>query len=106
MARLCQELKTTFDSDLSDDLPSRDRKEYMKHLCLTDLRDKRDHICEKLESKGTYVLRNEEIEDYVGVGKRSKGKYLDTAKRIVAGELTINYQDDLFGLYERALGLD
>ena len=55
----------------------------------------------KLEELGTLVLSRGDIEAYVGLAKTSKGKYLNAAREIESGERTLNFEDELRGVYTK-----
>jgi len=108
LSQLCEELRTNADRemslkpDLTGETLKRERKKCMMKLCTSNaLCRKRDTVCAKLEHLGTFILRQGEIEDYVGLGEFAKGIYLNVAKEIASGERNINFESELQELYRR-----
>ena len=74
----------------------------MKTCCFTtESCDKRNAVCGKLEELGTLVLSRGDIEAYVGLGRASKGKYLNVARMIESGEQPLNFEDELRRIYSK-----
>jgi predicted ATP-dependent endonuclease of OLD family len=87
---------------LNSDVRAEKLKELMKKCCFTtESCDKRNAVCGKLEALGTLVLRRGDIEAYVGLGKASKGKYLNAAREIESGERNLNFEDELCSIYTK-----
>ncbi len=88
--------------DLNGDEKTRKLKELMKTCCFTNEScDKRNAVCGKLQTLGTYVLSRGDIEAYVGLGKASKGKYLSTAREIESGEKPLIFENELRRIYSK-----
>ncbi len=88
--------------DLHGDEKARKLKELMKTCCFANEScDRRNAVCGKLETLGTYVLSRGDIEAYVGLGKASKGKYLSTAMEIESGEKPLNFESELRRIYSK-----
>jgi hypothetical protein len=64
---------------------------------------RRDSICDELEKHGTFVLREGEVEDYVGLSHSSKGKYLEAANEVTLGKRSLAHQDALRAFYTRLM---
>ncbi len=89
-------------ADLNGDARAEKLKELMKTCCFTtESCDKRNAVCGKLEELGTFVLSRGDIEAYVGLGKTSKGKYMNAAREIVSGERSLEFEDELRNLYSK-----
>jgi putative ATP-dependent endonuclease of the OLD family len=73
----------------------RDRKRRLKEACGMQLVAERDGLCERLEQLGIFVLREGEIEDYVGLGQSSKGHYIKAAEEIRSGTRVVQHQVDI-----------
>jgi hypothetical protein len=82
-----------------NDARDRERKRQLKTACSGQLSAQRNTICDRLRSSDIFVLREGEIEDYVGLTQGSKGQYLKAAEEIRAGIRTIEHQDDLIALW-------
>lgn len=63
--------------------------------CRGALRDDTAAIAGLLEQHRILMLLGGEIEDYAGVGQRSKGKYIKIAQEILTGTRDVHYQDDI-----------
>ena len=108
LSQLCEELRTNADRELSlksgltEEALKRQRKICMIKLCTSNaLCRKRDTVCAQLERLGTFILRQGETEDYVGLAKSAKSNYLNVAKEIALGERNINFESELRELYRR-----
>jgi len=108
LSQLCEALKTKVEQELSsipnltDEAMKKQRKRCMIRLCTSDaFCKKRDTVCEQLECLGTFVLRQGEIEDYVGLEEVTKGSYLNVAREIASGERKVNFEPELRDLYRR-----
>lgn len=85
-----------YDEDPEED--KEEKKRRMKEASCTALVARRNVVCDKLAGLGIHVLRNGETEEYVGLGKHSKGQYLKAAAEVRAGTRPINNPDDLQGI--------
>ncbi len=108
LSQLCEALQTKTEQELSsiqnlnEEEMKKERKRRMIRLCTSNtFCKKRDKVCEQLECLGTFVLRQGEIEDYVGLGEVSKGRYLNVAQEIASGEREIDFELELRELYQR-----
>lgn len=111
LSQLCKEIADKTKAELKnsgevcdDEQSNKLRKQLKKKYCLCDeLADKKNEVCDKLEAKGTFVLRNGEIEDYVSLDKSSKGNYLNAAQEVKSGTRPIQYEDELSVLYGKII---
>jgi putative ATP-dependent endonuclease of the OLD family len=78
-----------------DELAKKRERIRRTEVCAGELSDQRDAICERLMMRGIFVLRQGEIEDYVGLGYGAKGRYLKAAEEIRAGVRPLRNQADL-----------
>lgn len=85
--------------DGQDENAKREDKVRRTAACGDHLTKERDALCQKLLMSGIFVLRYGEIEDYVGLGHRSKGHYIEAADQIRSGNRAIRNQAD----FERIL---
>jgi predicted ATP-dependent endonuclease of OLD family len=83
-----------------NDARDRERKHQLKAACTGQLSAERNTICDRLRSSDIFVLREGEIEDYVGLTQGNKGQYLKAAEEIRAGTRPIEHQDDLITLLD------
>lgn len=72
------------------------KKEFQKDI---------ETLATKLQSYNIFLLVNGEIEDYVGLGKRSKGKYLPAAKEIKDGTRELTNIEELNRIIRDGLGI-
>jgi predicted ATP-dependent endonuclease of OLD family len=70
-------------------------------LCRGDLRLQRDDLCNALAEQGILVLRNGEIEDYVGLSHNTKNQYLKAAQELRSGARELQHRDDIQLIVER-----
>lgn len=114
LSQLVQQCNSKAEEELKRDLSIKGLNGYDKAEKLKELKkkccfanescDKRNDVCNKLEALGTFVLSRGDIEAYVGLGKTSKGKYLNAAREIESGERNINFEDELRGIYAKIVG--
>ena len=83
-----------------NDARDRDRKRQLKTTCCGQLSADRDTICDRLRDSDIFVLREGDIEDYVGLTQGNKGQYLKAAQEIRDGTRPIEHQDDLITLLD------
>jgi energy-coupling factor transporter ATP-binding protein EcfA2 len=84
--------------ELDDDKDERRRR--MTEICCGALADRRDAVCAKLRTLGIYVLRRGEMEQYVGLGRRSKGEYLKAAAQVRDGTRAVKDVSDFAPLFD------
>lgn len=76
----------------------RDRKKHQKQAATTQLVGSRNTLCDRLFGLGIFVLREGEIEDYVGLTPTSKGQYLKAAEEVRNGGRAIQHTAELEGI--------
>jgi hypothetical protein len=112
LAQLCNRVeRLAVDGDPELENPTTDqlkrKKKLAKFRCLkTDaqLLGLRESVIGALRTRGIFVLREGEIEEYVGLSESSKGRYLEAALNIKDGSLGINFQDELAGILSAFVG--
>lgn len=77
---------------MTDEGEKRARKEIKKELCRGPLERERDVIRAKLRQKNIFVLGQGELEEYVGLGHRSKGEYMKASSQLRAGEREVAHR--------------
>lgn len=60
----------------------------------------RDQVCDLLREKGYFVLREGEIEEYVGLSEGSKTEYLTVARAIASGQRAINHEGEIKVIFD------
>lgn len=73
----------------------REEKRNRIEACRNDLSPDRNELCERLTAHGIFVLREGEIEDYVGLGQTAKSQYLQAATEIDSGRRPISFPEDI-----------
>lgn len=69
-------------------------KEQRIEVCRTQLVALRDALCDRLLPERVFVLRQGDIEAYVGLTPNSKSRYLEAASEIRDGKRAISHQRD------------
>lgn len=100
--RLVVEANQDFENPTTEQLKR--QKKLAKFECLRtdpELQNLKRILVERLRQSKVFVLAEGEIENYVGLSDSSKGRYLEAALEIKAGEREIVYQDELGGILSR-----
>jgi hypothetical protein len=77
------------------DARDRERKQQLKTVCTGRLSADRNTIYDLLRGSDIFVLREGEIEDYVGLTPVSKGQYLKAAEEVRSGGRAIHHSEEL-----------
>ena len=108
LAALCEKLdresqvefeKRHAGQEMTEEAEKRARKEIKKELCCGSLVKERDAICAKLQAENVYVLRQGEIEEYISLGRRSKGEYMKAARQLRSGERQVLHKAEFAELW-------
>lgn len=86
---------------MTDEAEKRARKEIKKELCRAELAKERDAVCGKLREARIFVLRQGELEEYVGLGHRGKGDYMRVAGQLRSGERGVLHKDEFEELWSQ-----
>lgn len=73
----------------------RDQRRRQKQAAKTELAVRPSTLCDRLFAQGIFVLREGEIEDYVGLTPTSKGQYLKAAEEVRNGGRAIQHIEEL-----------
>jgi hypothetical protein len=83
------------------------QKKLAKFHCLRtdrELMRLKEALITKLRGRRIFVLKEGEMEEYVGLSESSKSKYLDAALEIVQGTRDIRFQDELAEVFASFVG--
>ena len=91
---------------MTQEAEKRARREIKSELCRGPLAIERDAIFGKLQGKSIFVLRQGELEEYVGLGHLSKGEYMKAPSQLRSGGRDVLHKaefEDLWSELERGM---
>ncbi|MBI4199406.1 MAG: ATP-dependent endonuclease [Chloroflexi bacterium] len=106
-SQFCEALQREAEPELekiTDEEAKRERrKEVFTRLATSKYAGQRDILCAQLKDRGYLVLREGEIEVYVGLGKNAKRLYLPAAREILGGTREVSFLDEIKQIIETVM---